>query len=224
MPKLIDETGNRYNRLVVVKYVGKKYYKTGPKRMWLCQCDCGNTLLTPIPPLKNGRTKSCGCLNAENRPFNFRKHGMSNSRVFHIWANMVNRCTNSNLPRYKDYGGRGINICDEWLGKDGASNFINWALRNGYSDKLTLDRIDNSKGYSPDNCRWITIKLQQRNKRTNRLLEFDGETHCIAEWADILGISAGSIKTRLYRGWSVERALTTPILHQEKKGEIANGK
>lgn len=211
MPKQIDESGKRFNRLVVIECVGKKYYSGKPRRIWLCQCDCGNTLITPITPLKLGRTKSCGCMNSENRRLNYRKHGMSSSRVFHIWANMLDRCNNPNSPRYQDYGGRGITVCDEWIDENGSTNFINWALSNGYSNNLTLDRIDNDKGYSPQNCRWVDNRTQQRNKRTNRLIDYQNETHCLKEWSEILNIKYTTLQTRLRNGWSVEKAFQTPI-------------
>lgn len=221
MPKPIDETGKRFNRLVVVKYIGQKRYGGEPKRMWLCKCDCGNTIITAITPLKQGRTKSCGCYANEMQHSIGRKHGMSNSRIFSIWANMLSRCTNPNSTHFKRYGGRGITVCDEWLGEEGSVNFINWALNNGYSDELTIDRINNDKGYSPDNCRWVTNKVQQRNKSTNKLLTLDGKTLCVSEWSEITGISTNTINQRLNRGWSVVDALTTPVKKSfsYKKGE-----
>lgn len=216
MPKSIDETGKRFNQLVVIACVGKKNYNSSSKKMWLCQCDCGNTIITPIGPLKNGRTKSCGCYGKTHK-WN-KTHGMSNTRLFHIWANMIDRCTNKKSPRYKDYGGRGISVCDEWCGENGSSNFISWAKSNGYKENLTLDRIDNDKKYEPLNCRWTSYKKQARNKRTNRILEYNGQSHCVAEWSDITGIKQQTILRRLKRGWSVEDTLTIP------KGQTPNYK
>lgn len=217
MSKLIDETGNRYHSLTVIKVVGIKRYPSCTKRLWECRCDCGNTIITPMGPLKNGRTKSCGCLMKRNRYIVGRKHGMSDSRLFRIWANMLSRCTNPNTSYYKRYGGRGIKVCDEWNGEDGSTNFINWALKNGYEHRLTLDRINNNGNYEPSNCRWITNKAQQRNKSTNKLLTLNGETHCVCEWSEKIGISTNTLNQRLNRGWSVEKTLTTPIKKVEKE-------
>ena len=132
---------------------------------------------------------------------------MSNSRLYSIYRGMKDRCYNQNIPEYHNYGGRGITICDEWLNDPSA--FFKWSLENGYSDDLTIDRKDNDKGYSPDNCQWSTFVEQQNNKSNNTLLTKDEETHTIAEWSRILNISASTISTRLSKGYSDEEALRT---------------
>lgn len=139
-------------------------------------------------------------------------HGEGNSRLYHAWSAMKQRCSNPNNRKYDSYGGRGITVCDEWANSYLA--FKKWAIENGYSDCLTIDRIDNEKGYSPDNCRWITNKDQQRNKRNNRLVTINGETKTLAEWSEISGIGHGVLWQRLFNhGWSYEKALTTPVKH-----------
>lgn len=216
MPKPIDETGKRYGSLVVIELYGKKYYPSGSKRLWKCKCDCGNEIIAEISPLKDGRTISCGCYHKSH--IGNKKHGASNTRLFRIWANMVNRCTNPHTPRYKDYGFRGITICEEWLGKDGSSNFIEWALRNGYQDNLTLDRINNDEGYSPSNCQWSTYQKQANNRRNNHLITYKGRTQTISQWADEIGLSQSVISDRLNKlNWSIEKTFETPYLG--KQGE-----
>ena len=118
---------------------------------------------------------------------------------------MKQRCYNPNKPQYKDWGGRGITICDEWLNDFMA--FYDWAMSNGYQDNLTIDRIDNNKGYEPSNCRWVDHKIQNRNKRNNRNYTINGETHCLTEWCEILGLNRGTVKNRLRYGWSIEQSL-----------------
>lgn len=137
------------------------------------------------------------------------------SRLRHTWANMCTRCNNPNSPVYKNYGGRGITVCEEW--KHHFAPFEEWALKNGYTDELTLDRIDNNKGYSPDNCRFVTYKQQNQNRRDNVVLEFNGEKKCLTEWARVMGIGQSVLFRRLKRGWSTEKALTFPVDHRKTR-------
>lgn len=141
----------------------------------------------------------------DNKGKFIKTHGMYGTRLYHIWNGFRGRCLNPNNKDYKNYGGRGITICKEW---NKSENFFKWALQNGYKDNLTLDRIDTNKSYSPNNCRWITSNEQQRNKRNNRILEFNGEKHCITEWSEITGINRGTIVSRLRHNWDIEKTLT----------------
>lgn len=150
-------------------------------------------------------TKSCGCLQKEMASKSNTKHGMYKTRIYKSWADMIQRCHNKNEPNYRYCGSKGIIVCDEW--KKNFVSFYNWAMSNGYKDNLTIDRINNYGNYEPANCRWITIKEQERNKKTNRILEYKGEKHSIGEWAELLNINPNTIWVRLYRGWSIERAL-----------------
>lgn len=137
------------------------------------------------------------------------KHGGTGTRLYSCWATMKYRCHNTNAQGYKRYGGRGINVCDEWA--NSFLQFKEWALNNGYADNLTIDRIDNNKGYSPENCRWATAKEQGRNRGDNRLLTLNGETKTLIEWAEIAGIGVATLHSRLFKhGWSLEKSLTTP--------------
>lgn len=136
------------------------------------------------------------------------QHGLAGERIYQNYFHMIDRCHNPKDHDYIRYGARGINVCDEWR-KDKMA-FFNWAFANGYKKGLTLDRIDNNGDYSPQNCRWVTIKQQQSNKRTNHLVEINGETHTISEWAEISGILKSTIRERIIHGWSKERLLEKP--------------
>ena len=194
MGKLIDLTGQRFNRLVVISIAPKG--KSGEIR-WHCECDCGNKTIVSAQHLKSGHTKSCGCYHnemAKNKDIKHRKHGFVGSRLYRIWVCMKTRCYNTNDEHYSNYGARGITICDEWLHSFPA--FAEWSITNGYADNLTIDRKDNNKGYSPDNCRWATAKEQTNNRRNTQLLEFNGEVKTLKEWSETTGIK---YQTLIYR-------------------------
>ena len=213
--KLIDITGNRYERLTVVR-------KAEEASKWECVCDCGKTIYVRGPDLRRGLMKSCGCLRRETSARNGRAqttHGLRNTRLYKEWVSMKTRCYNQNSPNYADYGGRGIAICEEW--RNDFLSFYEWAMANGYDATAprgvcTIDRKDNSGPYSPENCRWITNREQQNNKRNNRWLTYNGQTKTIPQWADETGINTSTIHNRISKGWSVERALTEPT-HEEKR-------
>ncbi len=137
------------------------------------------------------------------------RHGMTGTRIHNIWRGMKIRCYDSNRPDYKHYGGRGIRMCTTW--KNSFTAFYKWALKNGYDDSLTIDRIDVDGDYTPENCRWISLKVQENNRTNNRRITFRGETHTEAEWGDLTGIGLKTLNARINRyGWTIERALTQP--------------
>ena len=142
--------------------------------MWRCICDCGNEVVVSATNLKNDNTKSCGCFAIDNgvkRGKESATHGMSRTRIYKIYRQMKARCYSPKKDNYGDYGGRGIRICDEWLGENGFDNFLKWSTENGYDDDLEIDRIDNDGNYEPCNCRWVTKKINMRNRRASRYIE-----------------------------------------------------
>lgn len=167
MSRLIDITGQRFGNLVVVKRSGSD--KNGKNSLWICQCDCGGSTIATGTHLRNGHTTSCGCVKQKNfvaGGINTRfapTHNQSRTRLYHTYYGMKARCYNPKNKKYHLYGGRGIAVCAEWLNSFEA--FYIWAVANGYRDNLTIDRKDNDKGYSPDNCRWITRAENNRNRR-----------------------------------------------------------
>ncbi len=201
--KCIDLTGQKYGRLTVLKRAPNDSHGTA---QWLCRCDCGNLKTVRGVNLRSGNTKSCGCLNKELASKRMTTHGMCDSRLHNIWGNMKERCQNPNVLAFKNYGDRGITVCDEWQIFE---PFYEWAMSHGYREGLQIDRIDNDKGYSPDNCRWVTSKQNTNNCRSNKVIEYRGEIHTLSEWSEILKINYKTLCGRLYSGWSIERAFTT---------------
>lgn len=149
---------------------------------------------------------------------NHLKHGLRNTRLYNIWRSMRQRCSNPKCVNYHNYGGRGISVCSEW-DQDFVS-FYQWAITNGYSNELCIDRIDCNGNYEPINCRWASYKKQNNNRRSSKYLVFNSQKHIIAEWADITGIKAATIGARLNRGWTAEEALTSPLVSVMPKKKV----
>lgn len=205
--KIIDLAGKHFGKLLVLKYVGQD---KAHNALWLCRCDCGNEKVISTKNLlhsnKHSGTKSCGCLVAENH---VSLHNKSQTRIYRIWQRMKARCYNQNDKHYEYYGGRGITICDEW--KDDFQCFYDWSMSNGYTDRLTIDRIDSNGDYTPSNCRWATRKQQANNTRQNRYLTYNGKTLTAKQWSEELGINYSTIQGRIRRGLNISE-----ILSQEK--------
>jgi len=181
MGKFVDLTGKRFNRLVVVE---RDFTKGNKRTYWKCRCDCGNITTVDGVKLKSGSTKSCGCLNSENRKRhieNLTTHNMRHTRLYEIWCSMRGRCENESNKAYKWYGDRGISVCSEWLGEDGFMNFYNWSMKNGYAENLTIDRKYVNGNYEPSNCQWVTMKAQANNTRRNIIIFYKGEKKTLAE-------------------------------------------
>lgn len=198
-----DLSGKRFGRLTVLDVFdkGKGYVK------WNCICDCGNKTIVLSNNLRRGHTTSCGCFQNEVRLKNHTKHNLHGTRIYGVWSKIKGRCYNPNDPRYHRYGGRGIEMCEEW--KNDAKLFAEWSYANGYDDSApygmcTIDRIDNDKGYSPENCRWVNQKVQANNRKTNRVIEHEGEKHTLIEWSEILGISNSKLIWHLDKGRTIK--------------------
>lgn len=205
MGKFIDLTGQRFGRLGVIERVQTSRNRT----FWKCICDCGNEKIVNGGDLVSGHTRSCGCYKLERMREGSLRHGKSNTRLEHIWANMRSRCYNKKHKYYDNYGSRGIVVCNDWLISD---NFYKWAENNGYADNLEIDRIDSNGNYCPENCRWVNKQVQNSNTRRNRYFIKDGKKLTLSECARELGCDETTILGRLSRGWDEYRAITEPTI------------
>lgn len=184
VPK-IDMKGKQFTYLTVIDYAGT----TGRRRtMWLCECKCGKRVKVDGAHLRDGHTKSCGCYNREQISNLNKKTGKTNTRIHYVYWNMRNRCYRESDSNYQSYGGRGIRVCDEWLGEHGFENFLEWAELSGYKPdakrgECTLDRIDVNGNYEPSNCRWVSQSVQCNNKRTTRRIIINGQEDTVANMA-----------------------------------------
>ena len=199
MPKFIDLQGRRFGRLIVL-YRDMTGHSNDRHTYWVCKCDCGRLKTVRSDDLRSGLVVSCGCYHAEvsskiGSYINL-KHGMSNSRLYKIWVGIKSRCYNKNVPAYKDYGGRGIFVCQSWAENFG--EFEKWSFEHGYSDDLEVDRIDNNGPYSPQNCRWVSRKENCRNRRNNYQVEVNGTTYqSVAEAAERLKILPTTLNNQI---------------------------
>lgn len=212
MSSIKDLTGQVFGRLTVIKRADDYVSPKGQKQtQWLCECSCleHNRIIVRSNHLRSGRTTSCGCFSKESTIKRNTTHGDTKTRLYNIWSGMKKRCYNENDPKYNNYGGRGITICNEW--KDDFRKFKDWAVENGYADGLTIDRINNDGNYEPSNCRWSNFVEQNNNRRSNKNITFNGETHNLKQWCEKLSIPYNPIQLRLSRGWIVEDAFTIPI-------------
>lgn len=204
-----DLTGLRFGRLTVIEFSHKdekRYY------CWLCKCDCGNTIIVRGSSLSRSNTKSCGCLMRDTSRNTCIKrnttHGGTGTKLYDVWQSMRGRVNNYNDKHYKDYGGRGVTVCNEWAEYE---SFFKWSKKNGYKEGLYIDRINNNGNYEPSNCRWVTNKKNCNNKRNNRLIEYNGDIKTLQEWADLHNIKRTTLCTRLKCGCNVDMALNKPV-------------
>lgn len=220
MPKFMDLTGMRFGRLTVIERAETKNSKT----RWKCLCDCGKYTYTITNRLVQGKSLSCGC-----RAYEVPRctHGMSHTRLYKTWCGMKKRCDNKNSKSYERYGARGIRICQEW--ENDFHNFSEWALKSGYSDELTIDRIDNNKGYSPENCRWVTHDDQAKNKRNSIFITHNGVEKILADWCRDYDFPYREALQR-YRNWVdkgepvvFEKLFYKGNLRQRKINQISKG-
>lgn len=198
-----DLTGKKFNKLTVLSF---SHMDEKHRSYYLCLCECGNKKIIKGQSLLQGDIKSCGCSQYSNKI----KHNLSNTRIYKIWSHMISRCYNPKDSAYKNYGQRGIFVCEEW--KNDVSNFYNWSISNGYKDNLTIDRINNDDNYYPLNCRFVDYKTQSNNRRSNHQITINNETHNLMEWSRIYNISHSVIIQRIKRGWSEYDAITKPLI------------
>lgn len=195
------KVGEKYGRLTVIENLH-------PKNIVVCRCECGNLKEVNSYNVFYGLTKSCGCL---NNPGNT-KHGDARTRLYKLWKSMKERCNTPSNSCYKHYGARGIKVCKEW---DSYLAFKEWALANGYSEELTIDRIDVDGDYKPANCRWATRKEQANNKTSSHYLTINGERKTIMEWSEISGVGHSTIWARLKYGWNEYDAVFKPVRRKQ---------
>lgn len=213
--RALDLSNKVFGRLTVLYQTDKRI---DGKVVWHCMCECGNEIDVQSYSLTSGNTKSCGCFRREKLKELYTTHGGTGKdgieKLYWIWYSMKMRCNNPNNSHYKNYGARGITVCKEW--EHDYAAFRKWSYDNGYDENLgrkycSIDRIDNDKGYSPDNCRWTDSFTQANNTSTVRHFKFNEEEHTLSEWAKILNMPYHTLKDRIQKKWSVERAFTQPI-------------
>ena len=216
MARVIDLTGQKIGKLTVLQRVENT--KQGQTR-WLCQCDCGEQTIVHGQNLRYGKTQSCGCNRRIAPVIAHTTHGGRHTRIYKKWVAIKSRCYNEKATGYKYYGGRGITMCDRW--RDSFEAFYEdvSTLPHFEEEGYSLDRVNNDGNYEPNNVRWASVEEQQNNKRSNHLLTYGEQTQTIAQWAKEIGCDQRTLCNRLWRGWSVEKALFTPITREERKNE-----
>lgn len=208
MNRIEDLVGKKFSRLTVLLFLGiiKKKY------LWECMCDCGNKKVVRGENIKNGTTKSCGCLIKETAIKTHTSHGKTGTRTYHQWSGMIQRCKSTNIKTRKSYLDKNIKVCDQWL------KFENFYKDMGECpDGLTLERIDNNKGYSKENCKWASRKEQNRNKSQNIKITYNSKTQVLTDWAKELQISFSTLQARIQKmGWTIERSFTEKVNRKNK--------
>lgn len=205
-----DIIGAEFGNLKVLQ----QSYKGG-RKVYKCLCRCGNVVYTQKYYLTSGRQISCGCARKTNRKHMV--HGGSDSRLYRCWQGIKQRCGCKSANEYERYGGRGIKVCDDWA--QSFKSFEDWALANGYSDNLTIDRIDTEGDYTPDNCRWVSYKVQANNKSNNIVIHYQGQTKTLMEWCEVLNLPYSTIHKRIKEsGWDYEDALSIPVRINKLEG------
>ena len=206
----LDLTGQRFGRLTAIERIGSTERGSA---LWRCKCDCGNEKAVSAAILRSGNIKSCGCFRSEYMSATRSSHRMTGTRIYKTWLGVKSRCYRKGDKEYANYGGRGIKVCEEWHTFE---PFYEWAMNSGYADGLTIDRINVNGDYTPENCRWATRKEQSNNKRTCRMITYNGETKNLTQWAEMYEMRADTLSYRLRKGWDIERALTEKVKERSK--------
>jgi tRNA-binding EMAP/Myf-like protein len=205
----IDMVGKKYNFLTVIEDLPPRISKGGfSTRMVLCECECGKRVKVQAQHLRTGNTLSCGCKARDFTILYKTTHGLSKTRIFKIWQGMKRRCSKNAGEVGKYYYDKGIRVCKEW--SEDFMNFYNWAMEHGYSEELTIDRIDYNGDYEPKNCRWVDYKTQNNNKSNNIIVSYKGETMSLTQWAERYGVPSRVFHSRKRKGWDTETIFNTP--------------
>lgn len=194
--RIVNLIGSRYGRLLVIAFSGKRKNN----RYWECQCDCGVVTVVAGGEICRGTVVSCGCLRKEKAT----THGMYKSSEFKIWQKMKSRCFNENHHGYKDYGGRGITVCNRWLKFE---NFLE-DIGNRPSPRHSIDRIDVNGNYEPSNCKWSTLKEQARNKQNTFYIEIDNKKMCLSEFCEVYSLKRSTARWRIKNGWCLAKVIS----------------
>jgi hypothetical protein len=211
MEKLLVNPGDKYGRLTIISEVEQIKWT----RRFLCKCDCGKEKVIRLEHLRRGAIISCGCYNIEKSlgVCHSLKHGhkrhLKPTRIYRIWGGMKKRCLNSKSNNYKRYGGRGINVCEEWIEFE---PFLNWAMSNGYKDNLSIERKDSNGNYEPGNCKWANAKEQANNRNSTHFVTYKDKSLSIKQWSEILNINYNTLKHRLYNGVPPEEAFSASFV------------
>lgn len=201
-----DVTGQKWGRLTAVRFAEWHEFPSGKRRQkWEFLCDCGKSVITFLEFAKSGHTRSCGCFQSQRRSESHTTHGGSKEYLYDVWCNLKQRCENPNYKWFNRWGGRGIKV----LWKDYAE--FRRDMLPSFIERHTIERIDNNGHYCKDNCMWATYREQARNRRSNRIIEFNGENRLLVEWSEKTGLKPMTIAHRLHSGWPVDRALTEPL-------------
>jgi hypothetical protein len=205
MTKLIDVVGQKFGRYLVIAKSNKR--TKANKQMVFCKCDCGTEREVVVNNLRSGLTTSCGCWKDEKTGARMKKHGFSKNNMYYRYRAMIRRCYDPLHKEFHNYGGRGIKVCDRWL--NSVENYME-DMGEAPFYMASIDRIDNDGDYFKENCHWATKKEQSINRRTTKMIEFNGESLCLADWARKLGFDKQVVQKRLKRGWTVEEAIKSP--------------
>lgn len=201
MAVLKDLTGMQFGELTVISLAVDI---PGKKKKWLCRCSCGNECVVAASNLRSGHSKHCTQCGYKLTAQKETKHGETGTRLYGVWNAMKTRCQNPNTKEYRDYGARGISVCDEW--QDSAT-FFEWAKRSGYNENLEIDRIDTNGNYCPENCRWVPRIENANNKRNNKFITYGEETKTLAEWARYYGVNYKNLSRNILKGYSLPDAV-----------------
>ncbi len=204
--KLEIKQGDKFGKWTIIEEIAPKIISNKPRRMFRCQCECGNIGEVQLSCLRNGHSTSCGCEQKKRVSAANTKHGLEKHPLYNTWKNIKKRCNYINTSEYENYGGRGISVCEEW--SNNFQSFYNWAINNGWSKELTIDRIDTNGNYCPENCRWANVETQMNNMTKNHYIEYNGDAYTLSTLSKHLSIPYNIVRYRLSNcKWTVEQLI-----------------